>query len=749
VNQKGTGFLVKLTIFIALIISSLPGMTYFYMTVDGVEDSVQTQGQMQFLMADCDASGSIDVVFFADLDSNGVADPDDPAVFMMNFADNEAEFPPDMDPDEGTLEILWPLHMPPGHYVIRGSDTSDELEFRYRVLPPDPLTMSISGTLNFEGITPPDPSIANYAFIIGTMDPALLMYAMTDEMGDYYVNWPGTADTVSTIFLMEMPGYDFPGEHHFYVDGHVTDCDIEFTLSSGGGLSDLQMWVEGVESTVQTQGQSYNFEMACEEWGHVNIEFYVDEDGDGFIGAADWNFFDMTWYVEDNNWVDDWYNDGNDTPGDLYISSPFHFPPGSYIFRASDDYSSEQIAFTVLAPEPLTYGVSGRVTLEGITPPDDILSELIFYIAAPDRRITYYSFVDNMGDFSCTWADGEDFVSIGIEEPYPSDDWGFSDATFDFYLDSLVTDLSLFIRYIAYEDSIHVIFEQDSGIWEIGRHEIIAYYIDPTSHALIDMVLFPDSGDIYIPVRPDPCGIVFGGACFEFEDHNFLSPFDTIWIAPDTFPDTIDLYASQTCYHFKLKLNGFDLDSFPEDGIPYDLFGTGPEGHEYYSSVKMFIQMDGDEYIVAGGRELCPGDWRAVLDDTLPGHFIPTVTETTFTIPRVETWPHLTIVIPVYPEKIDETELPDEVDIALYPNPFNSAVTVDFRVETPGETTLEIYNVMGERVMTLAREHLDKGTYRSIWDGYDDRGTEVPSGVYFFRLNTPDETKIIKGMYLK
>ncbi len=54
----------------------------------------------------------------------------------------------------------------------------------------------------------------------------------------------------------------------------------------------------------------------------------------------------------------------------------------------------------------------------------------------------------------------------------------------------------------------------------------------------------------------------------------------------------------------------------------------------------------------------------------------------------------------------------------------------------PIRTTLKIYNILGQLVRTLVDEEKLPGRYEVVWDGKDDRGKEVTSGVYFYRLET-------------
>jgi len=68
------------------------------------------------------------------------------------------------------------------------------------------------------------------------------------------------------------------------------------------------------------------------------------------------------------------------------------------------------------------------------------------------------------------------------------------------------------------------------------------------------------------------------------------------------------------------------------------------------------------------------------------------------------------------------------------PNPFNPTTGIQFSLSEPGLVSLEVYNVSGRRVRTLLREHTSAGSHEVTWDGRDDSGASVSSGVYFYRL---------------
>jgi hypothetical protein len=89
-----------------------------------------------------------------------------------------------------------------------------------------------------------------------------------------------------------------------------------------------------------------------------------------------------------------------------------------------------------------------------------------------------------------------------------------------------------------------------------------------------------------------------------------------------------------------------------------------------------------------------------------------------------------------------------------YPNPFNPATTIRFKVEgerlkVPIPTTLKIHNVLGQLVRTLVDEPKWTGSYTVIWDGKDDRGSEVASGVYLCKLQVGDQSQTKKMVLIR
>ncbi|HEU4435894.1 MAG TPA: multicopper oxidase domain-containing protein [candidate division Zixibacteria bacterium] len=80
-----------------------------------------------------------------------------------------------------------------------------------------------------------------------------------------------------------------------------------------------------------------------------------------------------------------------------------------------------------------------------------------------------------------------------------------------------------------------------------------------------------------------------------------------------------------------------------------------------------------------------------------------------------------------------------------YPNPFNPETQISFRLPNAGNVDLRVFNILGQEVRRLVSEEKQAGEHTIRWDGRDDRGALVASGIYFYRLETP-EIKITKQM---
>jgi len=83
-----------------------------------------------------------------------------------------------------------------------------------------------------------------------------------------------------------------------------------------------------------------------------------------------------------------------------------------------------------------------------------------------------------------------------------------------------------------------------------------------------------------------------------------------------------------------------------------------------------------------------------------------------------------------------------------YPNPFNATTVIEFTLPRTSAVNLQVFNILGQKVVTLVDETLEAGYKQVAWDGKDQKGNPVASGVYFYRLRAGDSFSDMKKMQL-
>ena len=76
-----------------------------------------------------------------------------------------------------------------------------------------------------------------------------------------------------------------------------------------------------------------------------------------------------------------------------------------------------------------------------------------------------------------------------------------------------------------------------------------------------------------------------------------------------------------------------------------------------------------------------------------------------------------------------------------YPNPFNPSTTIGYHIPAHSTVRLVVYNILGKRVRTLVKEDKPAGFHSILWDGEDDSGNRVNSGIYVYRIETSEKGK--------
>jgi len=84
-----------------------------------------------------------------------------------------------------------------------------------------------------------------------------------------------------------------------------------------------------------------------------------------------------------------------------------------------------------------------------------------------------------------------------------------------------------------------------------------------------------------------------------------------------------------------------------------------------------------------------------------------------------------------------------------FPNPFNPSTTIYFDIHSPSEVLLEIYNIKGQLVTTLAEKEYEAGRHFVVWNGVDSLGQRVGSGIYLYKLQTEGYSETKKMIMVK
>ena len=79
-----------------------------------------------------------------------------------------------------------------------------------------------------------------------------------------------------------------------------------------------------------------------------------------------------------------------------------------------------------------------------------------------------------------------------------------------------------------------------------------------------------------------------------------------------------------------------------------------------------------------------------------------------------------------------------------YPNPFNPETRIKYEIIDESRITLRVYDVLGKEIRTLVDEKKPTGIYRASWDGSNETGEQVPSGIYILKLISDERTTIQK-----
>ena len=99
---------------------------------------------------------------------------------------------------------------------------------------------------------------------------------------------------------------------------------------------------------------------------------------------------------------------------------------------------------------------------------------------------------------------------------------------------------------------------------------------------------------------------------------------------------------------------------------------------------------------------------------------------------------------------IDDVTMPTSAVLHQnYPNPFNPETTISFSILEKGPVKLVVFDRMGRSIKTLSEGFRNQGNHSIIWDGKNNLGKSVSTGVYYYMLKTNNFTDVKKALLIK
>jgi hypothetical protein len=194
--------------------------------------------------------------------------------------------------------------------------------------------------------------------------------------------------------------------------------------------------------------------------------------------------------------------------------------------------------------------------------------------------------------------------------------------------------------------------------------------------------------------------------------------------------------------------------------VPVIISTSALASSEDYESVLVKVQD-----VTVTNEDLGNGEWE--IDDgsgpCIVGHlgdytYIPVLDDFIYSITGVSDYTYSAFKLE--PRNDDDIDLigvgvkdyqvsSNKILLYNYPNPFNPSTTIYFTAEHTENAELFIYNIKGQTIKTLIDKNIQAGEHSLVWDGKDDNGKPVVSGIYFYRLKVGDFEESRKMLLLK
>ncbi len=696
--------------------------TYFKNWVNGAVSNVMVQGDFYAWEYDLSVvGGSAHIQIYTDTNGDQLLDGNDVLLFEFDQKDGESGegAPSDSSaiPDGIIYSDLGPFGFAPGDYlfVVEDMDDHSTVTGVLHINAPALVSVWISGQVTMEGVTPPDDRLAWLMMEAGvdSEEEGGFWSGLTDEYGNFTINLPDDAVNndwkISFMFGNQLAGYvPDPESYHqvsvqtgensgfdFYLQppkawvyGDIIDENGQLVVVSGWG------WLENLNSGQETEFIPTD--------GHFKVGAAF-EDPDTIDVPFRLNFWSET-LVPDYLMPESWENPDYE----------FNLSAGDSIQKNIQVWSTDTVIYVV--------GIKDSVLLSSP------------YEAWATNQTVGRTFTALNGQLERLYVRSgyEYYINLSNTE------YGELIPPSGYYLEggnyrmAFPGDTVRFVFLPAQNQlSGRIYFEPGDPVGNLEECGVHAFTEDWGK--FYDGTIDRDSMTYTIYVPADTFNVRF--ECWNGDYLTMPAQFEHI-VADTGNVDTLDFMLNYAHANLVVKLINAPV-SDPESIWMYiSTIGQYP----YVYDRNQGMEPDSTFYF-----RVCEGEWW-ISAPYFGENFLPDKQDTLVLVTEGQTdyyvefnYTDLT-GIEENKEQIPETFFVEQ----NYPNPFNPATTIAFGLPKQQPVKVEIYNVVGQKIATLLDGTLPAGIHHFKWDG-----TNFSSGMYFYRVTTPEKTIIHRMLLLK
>lgn len=695
-----------LGIIFGLSVAEAQRTTYFKFKVNGVEDTIMTQGIDNMAWeCDCGVGDTLFAELYIDLNKDHILNVGDRTWIMGNMPviDGNTNWNNGPADSSATPEGIFYCNLPPNfamaptYYIMKVMNLKDSSTAEdWVIITPHPSpAITVSGTVGIEGMTPPNMML--FGLWVGTnmeVDPAWWSTITIDSLGNYTLNLPDTG-TWHIAPADNIAPYVRPAEKTLHITKDTTGVDFLYTMPEAFVYGDIK---DERDSLVLR-----NFNIYLETESSVISETFTNT-GQYLLGASAGSDYRLAMH-EEEVWPD--Y-----LKPDLW-NQTFSLTTGDSVQKDLYLIRTDTVIF-------------GLVTENGGLPSQSYLIEASIDVGGYRWYIRSYSnSASGIFTLPVNGLISSYFVQVNVwDEPLP-DGFGFESGNGW----NVAPGDTVRVNLVSYKGSA-------SG----------SLYVDPGDPA-VDMenfsVVLQDTGSPWqdrgqAQVNADGSYKVYGPAgtwdLKSFGPNKWLIKPAAKRIGIDTVnvPGNIFLANYGHCV-VSGYLHGVDSVS-SNLGMGVDGDGGWPNGYNMYNA------LNDTSY----SWHLCDGSWTLHAPwapEWASVYYCPN--DTSFVIGDSDS----SINIDFYYVKVGIEDKPIKLVTALksaLPNPFNGKMIFQYSCAIPTKVELTIFDISGRTVKTLVNETRKAGYYTVNWDGKDNDNKLLPNGVYFCKFKALDVKKMQK-----